>query len=114
LEVTVDVVTPTRSTYAAAWAILFGSLLVLVAGAVWATIDGAHVEALLGLSIGFMALQVIVFTVLVGVESRTLRVYWGMAVPMSIVAARVVAGLTGVLVGTKADATEVAYADILF
>ena len=114
MEVTVDVITPTRSAYAAAWAILLGSLLVLTAGGVWAVIEGAHVEALLGIWIGFMALQLAVFVVLVAVESRAQRAYWSMAVPLSIVAARVVAGLTAVLVGEKADAAEVAYADVLF
>lgn len=109
-----SVATPTRSTYAAAWAILFGSLLVVTAGAVWAVLEGAHIEALLAVWIGFMALQLAVFTALVVVEFRIQRAYWSMSVPLSIVAARVVAGLTTVLVGEKADTTEVVYAAVLF
>ena len=111
-----DVAIQTRSTYAAAWAILLGSLLVLAAGVVWGVIEHARVDALLGVWIGFMALQVAVFLALVAIEYRTQRAYWSMSIPFTIVIARVVAGLTAILVAAilVTDEREAAYADVLF
>ena len=106
-----SVATPTRSTYAAAWAILLGSLLVLAGGVVWGLIELAHVDAILGLWIAFMVLQVAVFLALVAIEYRVLRAYWSMSIPLTIVIARVVSGLTAVLVS---DEREAVYADVLF
>ena len=106
-----DIATQTRSTYAAAWAILFGSLLVLAAGIVWGVIESARVDALLGVWIGFMALQLAIFLALVAIEYRAQRAYWSMPIPLGIVIARVVAGLTAVLVS---DEQESVYAAVLF
>ena len=105
---------PTRSRYAAAWAVLLGSVVLLAVSAVAVAIGPASADALLGLWAGFIALQLAVFALLVAIGYRDQRAFWSTAIPVSIVIAQVVSGLCSVLADTPADDAEAAYADVLF
>ena len=106
--------TTNRSRYAAAWAVLLGPLLILAGSAVVMAKDAARLEALLTVLLGFMALQLMVFALLVVVGYREQRAYWSAQIPLSIVIAQVVAGLCAVLVGGRAGHADHATVDALF
>ena len=106
--------TATRSRYAAAWAVLLGSLLILAGSGIVVVVGPARLEALVGPWVAFMALQLVVFALLVAAGYREQRAYWSAPIPVTIVVAQVVAGLCAVLVGGAADHLEPAPADVLF
>lgn len=106
--------TAARTRYAAAWAVILGSLLISIPGAAGVIIEGANYGVLFGLWVAYLALQFVVFAVLVAIESQSQRAYWSASIPVSIVIAQVVAGLSEVLVGDTAHSAEVTYADVLF
>lgn len=110
-----DATAPTRRHYAGALAVLLGALVMLIGSSIGAVVSHASVDALLGLWFGFLAVQVLVFAVLVAVEYRLQRAHWSMAVPVTIVIAQVASGLSAALVGGEpASNAEASYVGVLF
>ena len=108
-----DAIASTRRHFAGAWAVLLGAFLILAGGSIGAVVDHANLDALLGLWLGFTALQLLVLTVLVVIEHRQQRAHWGMAIPLTIVVAQVVAGMSAFMMRAR-DNAESGYAAILF